>query len=121
MAILVTAEQGIGDEMLFYSIIPDLLKTQKDLILEADDSMVPLFIRSFPGIHVVPRRIVESEDGPIFDYDEVVSLTHPPAHVPSGSVPGDLSQRSFRPVGTRISAGGSYGAALLARLLRQAG
>ncbi len=85
--LLVTAEQGIGDEMLFYSIIPELLKTQKDLILEADDRMVPLFIRSFPGIHVVPRRIVESEDGPIFDYDEVVSLTHPPAHVPSGTLP----------------------------------
>ena len=85
--LLVTAEQGVGDEMLFYSIIPDLLKTQKDLILEADDRMVPLFVRSFPGIHVVPRRIVQGDDGPIFDYDEVVSLTHPPAHVPSGALP----------------------------------
>jgi tetratricopeptide (TPR) repeat protein len=58
--LLVTAEQGIGDQIMFASAIPELAATLARsgmrVILEAEPRLVPLFSRSFPGITVAPSR-----------------------------------------------------------------
>ncbi|NQU60567.1 MAG: tetratricopeptide repeat protein [Rhodospirillales bacterium] len=46
--VLVWGEQGVGDEILFSSMIPDLLDTNANVVIECDRRLVPLFQRSFP-------------------------------------------------------------------------
>ena len=50
--ILVYAEQGLGDELLFASCIPDLVKQGADVFLQCNPRLAPLFARSFPGVTV---------------------------------------------------------------------
>jgi len=53
--LLVTGEQGLGDEVMFASLVPDLIKrvgpTGK-VMIAVDHRLVPLFQRSFPETHV---------------------------------------------------------------------
>ncbi|MEE8428570.1 MAG: tetratricopeptide repeat protein, partial [Gammaproteobacteria bacterium] len=46
--LLVLAEQGIGDEIMFASCFPDLLARVRSLIIQCDPRLAPLFQRSFP-------------------------------------------------------------------------
>ena len=55
-SILVWTEQGIGDEIMFSSILPDLLSRNANVIVESDTRMVSLFQRSFPKIRFIPRQ-----------------------------------------------------------------
>ena len=54
--LLVTAEQGVGDQLMFASTIPALARRAADqggrIILECEPRLVPLFARSFPGVTV---------------------------------------------------------------------
>jgi tetratricopeptide (TPR) repeat protein len=54
--VLVTAEQGVGDELMFASLIPDLAK-RGEVTLECDPRLVPLFARSFPNVAVRASHI----------------------------------------------------------------
>jgi Flp pilus assembly protein TadD len=45
-------EQGVGDEILFAGLVPDVLKTGSCCVLECDARLRPLFARSFPGAEV---------------------------------------------------------------------
>lgn len=47
--VLVYGEQGMGDEIMFVSMLPDLLKTNK-VIFECYPRLETLFKRSFPGV-----------------------------------------------------------------------
>ena len=69
--LLVWSEQGIGDEVLFAGMVPDLIERGIDVILECDPRLVPLFARSFPGVTCIAK------DGanPAFDF-----------HIPSGGL-----------------------------------
>jgi tetratricopeptide (TPR) repeat protein len=49
--VLVTAEQGVGDELMFASVVPHLAQ-HCGVVLECDPRLVSLFARSFPGIDV---------------------------------------------------------------------
>ena len=52
--LIVTAEQGIGDEVLFASCVPDLLaECRGEVILYCDPRLVSLYERSFPGAGVI--------------------------------------------------------------------
>ena len=53
--ILVWGEQGIGDELMFASMFPDLVEQADTVIVETDPRLVPLFQRSFPTIISVAR------------------------------------------------------------------
>ena len=60
--LLVIAEQGVGDEVMFANLIPDVLKAlgpQGQLILAVEPRLVGLFQRSFPtarvGAHATGR------------------------------------------------------------------
>jgi Flp pilus assembly protein TadD len=56
--LLITAEQGIGDQLMFASMIPDLIgravEADASLILECEPRLAPLFARSFPAVTVRP-------------------------------------------------------------------
>ncbi|MBY6264532.1 tetratricopeptide repeat protein [Azospirillum sp. 412522] len=73
--LLLWAEQGLGDELMFGSLLPDALARVPDAIVECEPRLVPLFRRSFPGTTVrAPTRRPTDAD----------------CHLPFGSLPGLL-------------------------------
>jgi len=72
--LLLWAEQGVGDELLYASILNEVIKIQSKVIVECDPRLVPLFKRSFPSIGVYGR-------------------THTPHQI--NSLSGDIFQRSL--------------------------
>jgi Flp pilus assembly protein TadD len=73
--VLLWAEQGVGDEIMFASMVPDLQRSCDELIVEVDSRLRPLFERSFRGIQVIARF----GDIPESIYD---------CHLPIGSLGG---------------------------------
>ena len=53
--IVVYGEQGIGDEIMFASILPDLMKDAR-VIFDAHPRLYKIFRRSFPNIYVYGTR-----------------------------------------------------------------
>ena len=54
--ILVWAEQGIGDEIMFANMLDTLSQMEVKIIAECEERLVPLFQRSFPEIQFVSRE-----------------------------------------------------------------
>lgn len=54
--ILVWREQGIGDELRFSGILPDLVAAGAEVTFECSRKLVPLFSRAFPEIVVCAER-----------------------------------------------------------------
>ena len=55
--LLVQGEQGVGDEIMFASCIPDLLRTAARVTLVCERRLAPIFSRSFTGVKVVGTRV----------------------------------------------------------------
>lgn len=57
-SLLVLAEQGLGDEVMFSSCIPDLRSRAKRVVIECAPRLAPIFKRSFPwaSVHGLDRR-----------------------------------------------------------------
>jgi len=53
--VLVYAEQGIGDEIMFASCLPVVIAQAGQCLIECDRRLVPLFARSFPETFVIER------------------------------------------------------------------
>jgi Flp pilus assembly protein TadD len=53
--LLVYGEQGVGEEIMFASMLPGLIAEGLAIILECDPRFVPLFARSLPAVEVVAR------------------------------------------------------------------
>lgn len=51
--LLVWGEQGVGDEIMFASLVPALAARVDRVTLACTPRFVPLFVRSFPGLEVV--------------------------------------------------------------------
>ncbi|WCL53065.1 tetratricopeptide repeat protein [Gimibacter soli] len=51
--IYVAAEQGIGDEVLFSQVLPDLIKMAAQVVVSCDRRLCDIFRRSFPQARVV--------------------------------------------------------------------
>lgn len=87
--LLVAAEQGIGDEVVFLSCLPDLLATVSvPLVVEVDRRLVPVMERSFPGVSVVPRQY--PQDPPrrrVLDYRALTARESISQVVFAGSLP----------------------------------
>lgn len=62
--VVVYADQGIGDEISFASMVPDAAKLCKKLILDCDGRLEGLFRRSFPGVKVYGTRVKEERWAP---------------------------------------------------------
>jgi ADP-heptose:LPS heptosyltransferase len=80
--VLVWSEQGVGDVIMFSSIIPEIYKICDKLIVQIDERLIPLFKRSFPAdIHFCPNDYTVPES----EYD---------AQIPIGSLPLHFRQTS---------------------------
>src|SRR3569833_1242876 len=98
--LLVRSEQGIGDQILFASLIPDLLARAKaeggSVILECEPRLVPLFARSFPGALVKPAAIRNQGGRTIADYGWLKTVGGVNAAVLMGDLPRHLRGRLDR-------------------------
>ncbi len=67
--LFIYGEQGLGDEIMYASIIPDAVKQAKNIVLECDKRLKGLFQRSFPSIEVRGTRRLEKPwaEGRTFD------------------------------------------------------
>ncbi|MBY0511395.1 MAG: tetratricopeptide repeat protein [Rhodospirillaceae bacterium] len=54
--LLVWGEQGIGDEILYGSMVGDLVEQGYSIAWEMDDRLRPLVTRSFPRVQAIARR-----------------------------------------------------------------
>jgi hypothetical protein len=86
--LLIWGEQGIGDEIMFAGLLPDVLRTGNFCMLDCDPRLNPLFARSFPGIELISRSAPGLN--PELEFA---------AHLPSGGLPG-----LFRAADTAFSA-----------------
>lgn len=58
--LLVTSEEGLGDEILFASCLPDVIARPGHVTVACNPRLTRLFARSFPGATVVPATATAS-------------------------------------------------------------
>lgn len=59
--LLVRAEQGIGDELLYSSVFADMQALHPDTVIDCDARLLPLLQRSFPQLAFMPRDTPEDD------------------------------------------------------------
>lgn len=53
--LLAWGEQGLGDQILYAGMVPDLASRADAVVLEVEPRLTPLFARSFPGVRVIAQ------------------------------------------------------------------
>lgn len=95
--LLVTAEQGVGDQLMFASFIADLATRARDdggtLILECEPRLVALFARSFPGVTVKPSHMQMKSGVTAAHYGWLKAAGGANAAIELGSLPRILRHR----------------------------
>jgi Flp pilus assembly protein TadD len=71
--VLVYREQGVGDEIMLASMYPDLVGAAREVVIECDTRLVPLFARSFPGAEVRQQTHDEMRRETMHDFDRAIS------------------------------------------------
>jgi tetratricopeptide (TPR) repeat protein len=66
--LLIWCEQGLGDEVYFSKLLPNLLKHVGRVTAIVDKRLLALMERSFPGVHFVAKSDWNSRDLSNFDY-----------------------------------------------------
>jgi tetratricopeptide (TPR) repeat protein len=79
--LLIWREQGVGDEIMFAGLLPDVIRTGNRCVLDCDARLKTLFARSFRGIDVVSGDLA----GQLPENHPELEIA---AHLPSGSLPG---------------------------------
>lgn len=67
--IVVWREQGVGDEIMFASCLPDLIATAGHVTLACTDRLMSLFARSFPQADVIDAKRIVPPNAESFDLD----------------------------------------------------
>lgn len=75
--LLIWGEQGVGDEVMFAGLIPDVIRAGNRCVMDCDARLKPLFARSFPSVEVFSVQELRNN-----------SPQDIAAHLPSGSLPG---------------------------------
>jgi len=88
--LLVRAEQGVGDQILFASLVPELVTPNGAVILECEPRLAPLFARSFPRVIVKPARLKTVNGAVTADYGWLREAGGATAAIPMGSLPRHL-------------------------------
>ena len=74
--LLIVSEQGLGDQILYSSMINDTKKLCKKIYFTCDPKLVKLFENSFTNVEIISRdNFKENNPGEFFDY-----------HIPLGSL-----------------------------------
>lgn len=89
--VVVYGEQGIGDEVLFASCLPDLVKVSKQVVFDCHKKLHTLFANSFPGMDIYPTREDEMITWPVQSDGKTPRYAFD-ARIAIGSLP-----RLFRP------------------------
>jgi Tfp pilus assembly protein PilF len=55
--VFLISEQGLGDQIMFSSCVPDLMRESDGCVIQCDDRLVPIFSRSFVGADVLGDQI----------------------------------------------------------------
>lgn len=79
-SLLIWGEQGLGDQIMFASCIPELARESSECVIECDPRLAKLFQRSFPSCSVVPGRTQQ-------DLDAHCAQRELNFHSPTGSLP----------------------------------
>ena len=61
-SILVWSEQGIGDEILYAGLLPDIIARARTCVVECEPRLAPVFARSFPQAQVRARGAAYAMD-----------------------------------------------------------
>jgi tetratricopeptide (TPR) repeat protein len=89
--LLVMAEQGVGDQIMFASAIPDLAgraaESGAGIILECEPRLEPLFARSFPGVRIIASDMDAKGRVITARYDRLKAMGGANMAVDMGSVP----------------------------------
>ncbi|MFW5661999.1 MAG: tetratricopeptide repeat protein [Oceanicaulis sp.] len=117
--VLAVGEQGLGDEVAFASLVPDLTDAagpEGGLTVATEKRLAPLFQRSFPGVEVLLHKTVKRE-GRVFRITEELAGGPPDIWLPIAT-----AHRAFRrkpedfPTTSHIKADPARVAALRAQL-----
>jgi tetratricopeptide (TPR) repeat protein len=94
--LLVWREQGLGDELLFYTCLHELKEMGGNIIVECDKRLVEVMARSFPEFTIRAEIFLPQQEGrsPHSDFD---------FHLPAGSL-----MRHFRPTLESFNRSGAY-------------
>lgn len=89
--LLVRAEQGVGDQIMFMSAMPDLLARAANdggtVVLECEPRLVSLLARSFPGATVKPQALTTVNGIATADYGWLKAAGGANAATLMGSLP----------------------------------
>jgi len=85
--LLVHAEQGLGDEIMYASCIPEVIAQAKHCVIECAQKLVPVFSRSFPQATV--RAMAQGDTAAWIKEAPAIDV-----QVPIGSLPFFLKRRS---------------------------
>jgi tetratricopeptide (TPR) repeat protein len=72
--LLLVSEQGIGDQVMFASLIPDLAALASELTCVCEPRLIGLFSASFPRVRVVDANATVFRHA---DYDRIVPMADP--------------------------------------------
>jgi cytochrome c-type biogenesis protein CcmH/NrfG len=92
-SLLVCAEQGLGDQILFASCLSDAAK-DGHLIIECEPRLVPLFARSFRAATVQTQDARREGTHHVMDYAWLKSLPRPDSFIELASLPFYLRSSS---------------------------
>lgn len=68
--ILLCSEQGVGDQIIYLSLLHEIIKWPNPLLVQIDPRLIPLFKRSFPTINFYSDK--ENIDPSIYKYHALV-------------------------------------------------
>jgi Flp pilus assembly protein TadD len=85
--VLVFGEQGLGDQIMFASCLPDLFREAASSVIDCDPRLAPLFARSFPSASVHGTR----QDDPAPPWLDALGAVD--MQIPIGDLPRRYRQR----------------------------
>lgn len=98
-AVALMGEQGLGDEVMFLSVVPDLIEDigpDGRLVIGCEQRLVPLVARSFPTARVAAHGTLRNEFGFVRGFLEKTVAEGCDLYVPMGDAAGAMRPEAAR-------------------------